>query len=82
MVVCGPIRRVDEQAAAPWGLVRACTESIFFTATRSALRAKNREWVPEPAGLRVHDGSQVDCRLLPRLARRRGGAGRNGISRR
>ena len=28
--------------------------------------------LPEPAGVRVHDGSQVDCRLLPRLARRRG----------
>ena len=53
--------------------VRAYAKSIFFTSTRSPLWAANRKWLPEPAGLRVMDGSQVDCGLLPRSGAAKGG---------
>lgn len=52
--------------------VRACAGSIFFTSTRSAQRTANQNCLPEPAGWRVHDGSQVDCRMLTHPERRTG----------
>ena len=62
-------RRSSEKPQAP---VRAYAWSIFFTSTRSALRAANRKWAPEPAGLRVMEGEsgRLQIAAAPGAAKR------------